>query len=211
MEHVILNHGEVTWTTLELAPLLLTTTSQHQREDVAALDTFNAHRCPTRRVFSGTGLELVTRQATIRYLYLSTTAAMAVTDSSVTSRTVARPIVSVTQHSMSSCSIQHRLQLNGMSARRPVMHYDARIRVWRHLGERMLNSCVMHRHTGPAPCIMVWGGIGHHSRTPLVRIAGTLNSQRYISKVLEPVVCVFFLTFRAWPQPTFNRIIRDYT
>ncbi|GFV70026.1 transposable element Tcb1 transposase [Trichonephila clavipes] len=30
--------------------------------------------------------------------------------------------------------------------------------------------------------------IGYHSRTPLVRIAGTLNSQRYISKVLEPAV-----------------------
>ncbi|GFW50163.1 transposable element Tcb1 transposase [Trichonephila clavipes] len=35
---------------------------------------------------------------------------------------------------------------------------------------------------------MVWGGTGHHSRTPLVRSAGTLNSQRYISEVLEPVV-----------------------
>lgn len=69
-----------------------------------------------------------------------------------------------------------------------LQHHDGRIRVWRHRGERMLNSCVMHRHTGPAPGIMVWGGIGYHSRTPLVRIAGTLNSQRYISEVLEPVV-----------------------
>ncbi|GFV00201.1 transposable element Tcb1 transposase [Trichonephila clavipes] len=65
---------------------------------------------------------------------------------------------------------------------------DGRIRVWRHRGERMLNSCVMHRHSGHAPGIMVWGGIGYHSRTPLGRIAGTLNSQRYISEVLEPVV-----------------------
>ncbi|GFX11967.1 transposable element Tcb1 transposase [Trichonephila clavipes] len=31
-------------------------------------------------------------------------------------------------------------------------------------------------------------GIGYHSRTPLVRITGTLNSQHYISEVLEPVV-----------------------
>ncbi|GFT70923.1 transposable element Tcb1 transposase [Trichonephila clavipes] len=38
--------------------------------------------------------------------------------------------------------------------------------------------------TSPPPM----GGIGYHSRTPLVRIAGTLNSQRYISEVLEPVV-----------------------
>ncbi|GFX63568.1 transposable element Tcb1 transposase [Trichonephila clavipes] len=54
-----------------------------------------------------------------------------------------------------------------------LQHHDGWIRVWRHRGERMLNSCVMHRHTGPAPGIMVWGVIGYHSRTPLVRIAGT--------------------------------------
>ncbi|GFT21187.1 transposable element Tcb1 transposase [Trichonephila clavipes] len=69
-----------------------------------------------------------------------------------------------------------------------LQHHDGRIRVWRHRGERMLNSCVMHSSTGPEPGIMVWGGIGYHSRTPLVRIVGTLNSQRYISEVLEPVV-----------------------
>ncbi|GFV24308.1 transposable element Tcb1 transposase [Trichonephila clavipes] len=59
---------------------------------------------------------------------------------------------------------------------------------WRHRGERMLKRCGMHRQTGPAPDIMVWGGIRYHSRTPLVRIAGILNSQRYIYEVLEPVV-----------------------
>ncbi|GFV00831.1 uncharacterized protein TNCV_1386461 [Trichonephila clavipes] len=67
----------VSWTTPELAPPLLTTT-QHQREDVSALDRFNVHRCPTRRVFSGTGLEPVTKQATVRYLYHSATAATSV-------------------------------------------------------------------------------------------------------------------------------------
>ncbi|GFX47490.1 transposable element Tcb1 transposase [Trichonephila clavipes] len=51
----------------------------------------------------------------------------------------------------------------------------------------MLNSCVMHRHTGHTLGIIVWGGIGYHSCTPLLRIAGTLNSQRYISEVLESV------------------------
>ncbi|GFX66086.1 uncharacterized protein TNCV_4102261 [Trichonephila clavipes] len=54
-------------------PLL--TTTPHQREDVSALDRFNVHRCPTRRVFSGTGLEPVTKQATVRCLYHSATAA----------------------------------------------------------------------------------------------------------------------------------------
>ncbi|GFU69849.1 uncharacterized protein TNCV_112681 [Trichonephila clavipes] len=56
--------------TPELAPPPLTTTPQ-QREDVSALSRFNVHRYPTRQVFSGTGLELVTRKATILYLYLS--------------------------------------------------------------------------------------------------------------------------------------------
>ncbi|GFW28007.1 transposable element Tcb1 transposase [Trichonephila clavipes] len=35
-----------------------------------------------------------------------------------------------------------------------LQHHDSRIRVWRHCGERMLNSCAMHRHTGPAQGIM---------------------------------------------------------
>ncbi|GFY16945.1 transposable element Tcb1 transposase [Trichonephila clavipes] len=46
----------------------------------------------------------------------------------------------------------------------------------------------MHRHTGLVPGIMVWGGIAYHFCTPLVCIAGTFNSQRCISEVLEPVV-----------------------
>ncbi|GFS97108.1 uncharacterized protein TNCV_184581 [Trichonephila clavipes] len=73
-DHVILNHGQVTWTTPELAP---PSPNYHTTPtgDVSALDRFNVHRCPTRRVFSGTGLELVTRQAMIRYLYHSATAA----------------------------------------------------------------------------------------------------------------------------------------
>ncbi|GFX87131.1 transposable element Tc3 transposase [Trichonephila clavipes] len=69
-----------------------------------------------------------------------------------------------------------------------LQNHDGQIRVWRHRGESMLNSCVMHHNTGLALGIMAWSGIRYHSRTHLVRIAGTLNSQRYMSKVLEPVV-----------------------
>ncbi|GFS68121.1 transposable element Tcb1 transposase [Trichonephila clavipes] len=32
-----------------------------------------------------------------------------------------------------------------------LQHHDGWIRFWRHRGERMLSSCVMHRHTGPKP------------------------------------------------------------
>ncbi|GFY35312.1 transposable element Tcb1 transposase [Trichonephila clavipes] len=173
---------------------------------------------------------------------------MAVTDRSVTARTIAQHIESVTHHSVSACAIRRRLQQIDLSARRLLLglpltqnlrrlrsqwcdermmwvaewnevvftqesriclqHHDSRIRVWRHRGERMLNSCIMHRHTGPAPGIMVWGGIGYHSRIPLVRIAGTLNSQRYISEVLEPDVLPYlqglstaiFHLDNAWPH-----------
>ncbi|GFW56743.1 uncharacterized protein TNCV_4068231 [Trichonephila clavipes] len=74
-DHVILNHGQVTWTTPELAPPLLTTTP-HQREDVSALDRFNVHRCPTRRVFSGTEIELNDMPAMVGYLNHWATAAL---------------------------------------------------------------------------------------------------------------------------------------
>ncbi|GFU99575.1 transposable element Tcb1 transposase [Trichonephila clavipes] len=137
---------------------------------------------------------------------------MAVMDRSVTSRTIAQHIESVTHHSVSARTIRRRLQQSGLSARRPLLglpltqnhrrlhrqwcderriwvaegnevvftdeshiylqHHNGRIRAWRHRGERMLNSGVMPHHTGPASCIMVWGGIGYHSRSLLVPIAG---------------------------------------
>ncbi|GFW06496.1 transposable element Tcb1 transposase [Trichonephila clavipes] len=37
-----------------------------------------------------------------------------------------------------------------------LQHHGGRIQVWRHRGERMLNSFVMHRHTGPAR--VIWYG-----------------------------------------------------
>ncbi|GFT63471.1 uncharacterized protein TNCV_869571 [Trichonephila clavipes] len=50
-DHVILNHGQVTWMTPGLAPPLLTTTP-HQRNDLSALDRLNVHRCLMRPQFS---------------------------------------------------------------------------------------------------------------------------------------------------------------
>ncbi|GFW73392.1 transposable element Tcb1 transposase [Trichonephila clavipes] len=72
------------------------------------------------------------------------------------------------------------MKLSLLTTHACLQHYDVRIRVWRHHGERM--HCVMYSLTGPAPGIMIWGGIGYHSRT-LVRVAGTLNSKRYISEI----------------------------
>ncbi|GFY18898.1 transposable element Tcb1 transposase [Trichonephila clavipes] len=73
-----------------------------------------------------------------------------------------------------------------------LQHHDGHIQGWRHREERMLNIYVMHHRTGPAPGNMVWGGIGYHSRTPLIRIAVTLNSQRCFSEVLDPVVLHYY-------------------
>ncbi|UYV75692.1 hypothetical protein LAZ67_13001035 [Cordylochernes scorpioides] len=104
------------------------------------------------------------------------------TDRSVTSRNVAQHIQSVTHHPVSARTIRRRLHQSGLSARRPLLrlpltqnHRRLR-RQWCDEGRMwtaewneivftdesrlmMLNRCVKHRHTGPAPGIMVWGGI----------------------------------------------------
>ncbi|GFV28935.1 transposable element Tcb1 transposase [Trichonephila clavipes] len=80
----------------------------------------------------------------------------------------------------------------------------------------MLNSCVMHRHTGPALCIRERGGIVYHSRTTLKRIAGAMNSQSYISEVLEPVVLPFLQGLATAifqqdnAQPHLERIVQRF-
>ncbi|GFW36002.1 transposable element Tcb1 transposase [Trichonephila clavipes] len=38
-----------------------------------------------------------------------------------------------------------------------LLHHDGRIRVWRHRGEKMFNSCVIHCHTVPTPDIIAHG------------------------------------------------------
>ncbi|GFW71809.1 transposable element Tcb1 transposase [Trichonephila clavipes] len=73
---------------------------------------------------------------------------------------------------------------------------------------RMLKICVMHRRIGPAPGIMVLGSIGHNSLSPLVRISSTFNSQGCILRCWSQLSS---LTFRACPQPYFNRIMRDHS
>ncbi|GFX90115.1 transposable element Tcb1 transposase [Trichonephila clavipes] len=137
---------------------------------------------------------------------------MIVTYSSFTSRAIAQLIGSVTHHSVYACTIQRRLQQSGTSAIRPLLgltltQNNTRLRSqlcherrMKHHGEKMLNSSVMHRHTGRAQCIMVLGGIGYPSRTLLVHIAGTLKSQLCISEVLDPVVFPYLqIELLPWP------------
>ncbi len=67
---------------------------------------------------------------------------------------------------------------------------DGRERVWRRNGERYAQCCIcnFNRWGGPS---MVWAGMSHNYRTPLVVIDGTLTARRYIDEVLQPQVLPF--------------------
>ncbi|GFS90024.1 transposable element Tcb1 transposase [Trichonephila clavipes] len=148
---------------------------------------------------------------------------MAEMDRSVTSRTIAHHIESVTHHSVSARTVRRRLQQRGLSTRRPLLGLPL-TQNQRHLRRQCLETTRREDaeqlpyapSTGPAPDIMVWGGIGYHSRTPLVRIAGSLNSQRYISEVLEPVVLPYLQGLAAAifqpdnAQPYAARIVQRF-
>ncbi|GFV33456.1 hypothetical protein TNCV_3662711 [Trichonephila clavipes] len=86
-------------TNLNPAPL------RTRRVGQRTLDRFSVHRCPTRRVFSGTGLELVTKPATIRCLYHSATAA---TSRSVTSRASVKTLKKINEIVRFSVRLKYR-------------------------------------------------------------------------------------------------------
>ncbi|UYV63297.1 hypothetical protein LAZ67_2003685 [Cordylochernes scorpioides] len=62
-----------------------------------------------------------------------------------------------------------------------------RVRVWRRRGERSNPAAIVERPTVRQRVIMVWGAIVYDSRSPLLRIQGTMTAQRYVDDVLRPV------------------------
>ncbi|UYV80653.1 TBL1XR1 [Cordylochernes scorpioides] len=62
-----------------------------------------------------------------------------------------------------------------------------RVRVWRQRGERSNPAAIVERPTVRQRGIMVWGAIAYDSRSPLLRIQGTMTAQRYVDDVLRPV------------------------
>ncbi|UYV62802.1 Transposase [Cordylochernes scorpioides] len=62
-----------------------------------------------------------------------------------------------------------------------------RVRVWRRRGERFNPAAIVERPTVRQRRIMVWGPIVYDSRSPLLRIQGTMTAQRYVDDVLRPV------------------------
>ena len=82
------------------------------------------------------------------------------------------------------------------------VHNDDRMRVRRYAGERNLRSCIILRHRGPTPSVMVWGAIGYNMRSQLLHIEDNLNSNSYIRKVLQPKV---LLLLQATPRAIFQQ------
>ncbi|UYV80751.1 hypothetical protein LAZ67_19001595 [Cordylochernes scorpioides] len=62
-----------------------------------------------------------------------------------------------------------------------------RVRVWRRRGERSNPAAIVERPTVRQRGIMVWSAIAYDSRSPLLRIQGTMTAQRYVDDVLRPV------------------------
>ncbi|GFV92870.1 transposable element Tcb1 transposase [Trichonephila clavipes] len=60
----------------------------------------------------------------------------------------------------------------------------------------------MHRHTGPALGIMVWGGIGYHSRTPLD------NARSHVARIVQRFFVNHQIELLPWParSPDLSQI-----
>ncbi|GFW04839.1 transposable element Tc1 transposase [Trichonephila clavipes] len=69
--------------------------------------------------------------------------------------------------------------------------HEGHIRVRRAGGERCLPECVIERHSGLTPGILVWGTIPYRGRSNLLRIEGNVNSSRYVRAVLQQEVVSF--------------------
>jgi hypothetical protein len=90
-------------------------------------------------------------------------------------------------------------------------------RVYRRVGKRYADVCVIQRQSFGGGSVMVWGGITAHSRTPLVVIAGNLTGIRYRDEIVQPYVIPFIhaqannFTFQQDNvRPHLARVVRDY-
>ena len=56
---------------------------------------------------------------------------------------------------------------------------DGRRRLHRRRGERFADACVFERDTCGGGSVMVWGGISHGVKSPLIVVPGNLTAVRY--------------------------------
>ncbi|UYV67056.1 hypothetical protein LAZ67_4003775 [Cordylochernes scorpioides] len=110
-------------------------------------------------------------------------------DHSISTRTISRRLVANGLH---SCRPLRRLPLTPPNRRQHESRFclssdSRRVRVWRRRGERSNPAAIVERPTVRQRGIMVWGAIAYDSRSPLLRIQGTMTAQRYVDDVLRPV------------------------
>ncbi|UYV82024.1 hypothetical protein LAZ67_21000486 [Cordylochernes scorpioides] len=104
-------------------------------------------------------------------------------DHSISTRTISRRLVANGLH---SCRPLRRLPLTPPNRRQRLEWCRARstdsrrVRVWCRRGERSNPAAIVERPTVRQRGIMVWGAIAYDSRSPLLRIQGTMTAQRYV-------------------------------
>jgi hypothetical protein len=92
---------------------------------------------------------------------------------------------------------------------------DGRRRVYRRRGERFADDCVLERDRFGGGSVMVWGGISHGLKSPLIVIAGNLTGVRYRDEILRPVAVPFLqqhhLIFQQDnARPNVARLCQDF-
>ena len=92
---------------------------------------------------------------------------------------------------------------------------DGRSRVYRRVGERFHDSCVIERRPFGGGSVMVWGGISSRGRTALVVVDGILTGIRYRDEIIRPHVLPFVQQRNATLQqdnarPHVARVVTDF-
>lgn len=68
---------------------------------------------------------------------------------------------------------------------------DGRKRVWRRVGERYRDNCVIERNTWGGGSIHIWAGITRDHKTPLVIFNNNVTAHTYVNNVVQPVIVPF--------------------
>ncbi|KFM64315.1 Transposable element Tc1 transposase, partial [Stegodyphus mimosarum] len=76
-------------------------------------------------------------------------------------------------------------------------------RIRRRHRDRSNTAVIVERPTARQRGIMVWSAIAYNSRSPLVRIQGTMTTQRYLDNVLLPVAIPYL---QGLPNAIFQQV-----
>ncbi|GFV82210.1 transposable element Tcb2 transposase [Trichonephila clavipes] len=118
---------------------------------------------------------------------------MAVNDRTASSRQLAPRWSTVTGVLISASSIRRRLWHHGLRAR----GHDVRIPVRRYAGERCLPECIIERHSGLTPRVMVCSVISYHGRSNKLRIRQD-NARTHIAKTVRDFCSAQHMQLRFW-------------